>query len=148
MTLICLGEIIFFLLKVNYFLNKIRYFLYYIQMLSPFLVSAPKTSYPIHLLTHPPTPSFLSWHSSTMGHQAFSEPKASPPIDVQQGHPMLHMQLKSWVPPCVLCGWWFSPWELWGYWLVHLVVPPMGLQTPSGPWVLSLAPSLGTLCSI
>jgi hypothetical protein len=24
----------------------------------------------------------------------------------------------------------------------------MGLQTPSAPWVLSLAPSLGTLCSI
>ena len=29
---------------------------------------------------------------------------------------------------CV-CGffyWWFSPRELWGYWLVHIVVPPMG----------------------
>jgi hypothetical protein len=24
----------------------------------------------------------------------------------------------------------------------------MGLQTPSAPWVLSLAPSLGTLCSV
>jgi hypothetical protein len=31
------------------------------------------------------------------------------------------------------------------YWLVHTVVPPMGLQTPSAPWVRSLAPSLGTL---
>jgi hypothetical protein len=30
---------------------------------------------------------------------------------------------------------------------VHIVVSPMGLQTPSGPWVLSLVPSLGTLCS-
>ena len=53
---------------------------------------------------------------------------------------------------CVLFGWWFIPWELWGYWLVHIVVPivipPMGLQTPSAPWVLSLAPSLGTLCSV
>jgi hypothetical protein len=27
------------------------------------------------------------------------------------------------------------------YWLVHIVVPPRGLQTPSAPWVLSLAPS-------
>jgi hypothetical protein len=35
-----------------------------------------------------------------------------------------------------------------GYWLVHIVVPPMGLQTPSASWVLFLAPSLGTLCSI
>ena len=32
--------------------------------------------------------------------------------------------------------------------MVHIVVPPIGLQTPSSPWVLSLAPSLGTLCSI
>jgi hypothetical protein len=29
------------------------------------------------------------------------------------------------------------------YWLVHLVVSPIGLQTPLAPWVLSLAPSLG-----
>ena len=40
--------------------------------------------------------------------------------------------------------WWFSPWELWGYWLVHIVVPRKGLQTPLAPWVLSLAPSLET----
>jgi hypothetical protein len=46
------------------------------------------------------------------------------------------MQLEPWVTPCVLFGWWFSPWELWGYWLVRIVVPPLGLQTSSGPWVL------------
>jgi hypothetical protein len=34
------------------------------------------------------------------------------------------------------------------YWLIHIVVPPMGMQTSSPPWVLYLAPSLGTLCSI
>jgi hypothetical protein len=38
------------------------------------------------------------------------------------------------------------------YWLVHIVVhivvPPMGLQTLSAPWVLSLASSLETLCSV
>ena len=43
---------------------------------------------------------------------------------------------------------WFSPWELWGDWVVHTVVRPMGLQAPSAPWVLSLSPPLGTLCSI
>jgi len=26
-----------------------------------------------------------------------------------------------------------------GYWLVHIVVPPIGLQIPLAPWVLSLA---------
>jgi hypothetical protein len=30
-----------------------------------------------------------------------------------------------------------------GYWLVDIVVPPIGLQFPLALWVLSLAPSLG-----
>jgi hypothetical protein len=42
---------------------------------------------------------------------------------------------------------WFSSRELWGYWLVHIVIPPMGLQTHSAPWVLS-APSLETVYSV
>jgi hypothetical protein len=33
---------------------------------------------------------------------------ASLSIDAWQGHPLLHMQLEPWVPPCVLFGWWFS----------------------------------------
>ena len=36
---------------------------------------------------------------------------ASPPIDVQQGHPLLHMRLEPWVAPYVLFGWWFNPWS-------------------------------------
>ena len=32
-----------------------------------------------------------------------------------------------------------------GYWLVHNVVPPMELQIPLAPWLLSLAPPLGAL---
>jgi hypothetical protein len=35
-----------------------------------------------------------------------------------------------------------------GYWLFHIVVTPMGLQISSAPWVLSLVPPLGTLCSV
>jgi hypothetical protein len=61
---------------------------------------------------------------------------------------LLHMQLEPRVPPCVFFGWWFSPRELWRYWLVHIVDPPRGLHTSSVPWVLSLAPSFGTLCSV
>jgi hypothetical protein len=34
------------------------------------------------------------------------------------------------------------------YWLVHIVVPPMGLQTHSVPWVLSLVPTLETLSPV
>ena len=58
------------------------------------------------------------------------------------------MQLEPQVPTCVFFDWWFSPKDLWGFWLVHTDVPPMGLQTPSAPWILSLPPSLGTLCSV
>jgi hypothetical protein len=48
----------------------------------------------------------------------------------------------------IFFDWWFSSKELLWNWLVHIDVPPMGLQTTSAPWVPSLAPSLGTLCSL
>jgi hypothetical protein len=35
-----------------------------------------------------------------------------------------------------------------GYWLVHIVDSPIGLQIPLAPWVLSLAPPLGAMWSI
>jgi hypothetical protein len=66
------------------------------------------------------------------------------PLIAQQSHRLLHLWLKSWVTPCVLLGWRFSPWELWGIWLVDIIVLPMGLQTSSVPSVLSLTPPLGT----
>ena len=50
--------------------------------------------------------------------------------------------------PCILFVWWFSLWELWGVWLVDIVVLPMGLQTPSSPSVLPLTPSLRSQCSV
>ena len=76
---------------------------------------------------HPCTPLSPPSHSPTLGHQAFTGPRVSPPIDAQQGHPLL------------------SPWELW---LVDIVVLPMGLQTPSTSSVLSLTPLLGTPWSV
>jgi hypothetical protein len=117
-------------------------------MLSPFLVSSPKIPYTLPCSpTHPlqlPGPGI----PPILGHRIFARPRASPSIDSQLGHPMLHMQLETLVPPCVLFDWWYSPRDLWGNWLVHIVVPPIGLKTPSDLWVLSLAPSLGTLCCI
>jgi hypothetical protein len=49
------------------------------------------------------------------------------------GHLLIHMQLESRAP---------------GYWLVHNVVAPTGLQISLAPWILSLAPPLGALWSI
>jgi hypothetical protein len=56
------------------------------------------------------------------------------------------MQLEPWVPPYTFFGWWFSAWELWGFWLVGIL--PMGLQLLSAPSVLSLIPPLGSPCSV
>jgi hypothetical protein len=43
---------------------------------------------------------------------------------------LIHMQLETRAP---------------AYWLVHIVVPPIGLQFSLAPWVLSLVPPLGAL---
>ena len=67
-------------------------------MSSPFLVSPPKVLYPLllplPLLPNPPTPASWPRHSPILGHRTFTEPRASPPIDDQLGHPQLHMQLE------------------------------------------------------
>ena len=125
-------------------------------MFSPFPVSVPEGTYLIPLfpcfyesVPHPPIPVSLPRLSPTLRHQAFTGPMASLPMDTQQSHPLLHMQLELWVPPVVVFGWWFNPWELCGIWLVDIIaVPPMGLQTPSAPSVFSLTPPLGTLSSV
>jgi hypothetical protein len=85
------------------------------------------------LLPSPPIPASLPWHFPVLGHIILARPRTSPPNDGRLGHLLLHMQLET---------------QLWGYWLVHIVVPPIGLKAPSAPWVLSLAPPLGALCSI
>jgi hypothetical protein len=46
---------------------------------------------------------------------------------------------------CWLC---FSPWELWGVWLIDIVVLPMELQTPLAHIVLDLTCPLGFLLSV
>jgi len=44
------------------------------------------------------TPILPLWHSPTLGHQVFTEPRASPPTDARQCQPLLHMWLGPWVP--------------------------------------------------
>ena len=45
-----------------------------------------------------PTPALPPYHSPTLGQPAFTRPRASPLIDARQGHPLLPIQLESWVP--------------------------------------------------
>jgi hypothetical protein len=145
------GFVCLFVFVLLLFIYSLDIFFIYISNVIPFshfplkIALSHPSSFP--LLTNPLIPTSLSWHYPTLGHRAFTGQRASPLTDVQQGHPLLNMWLEPWVPPYVLFVWWFSPWELWWYCLVHIVVPPMELQNYWAPWVLSLAPSLGTLCS-
>jgi hypothetical protein len=90
-------------------------------MLSPFPVPTPhpKILYPIRSplasmrVLPPPSHPLPPPHTGIPLHWGIEPSRASPLIDAQQGHPLLHMQLEPWVPPCVLLGWWFRPWELW-----------------------------------
>jgi hypothetical protein len=122
-----LGEYIscFFFYYLN---NYIRYFLHLQFTCYPESPLYP----PPALLPNPPTPASWPWHSPVLGHIIFARLRVSPPNEGRLGHLLLHMQLET---------------QLWEYWLVNIVVPPMGLETPSAPWVLSLAPPLGATCS-
>jgi hypothetical protein len=118
-------------------------------MSSPFLVSPWKSHIPIILILQPnPQNPIPGSGISLLGHRAFTGPSASPPIDDLLGHPLLLILLKQQVPTSVFFDCLYCSKEFWGYWLVHINVPPMGLQTLPAPWVLSLSFSLWNLCSV
>ena len=47
------------------------------------------------LLPNLPTPPSCPWHYPVLGHIILTIPRATPPIDSQLGHPLLHMQLET-----------------------------------------------------
>ena len=111
--------------------------LFTFQMFSSFQVFPLETPYSISplpasmkVLPHPPTSTFPPWQTPT-------GPRAAALTDDQQDHPLLHMRLEPWFPPCVLFSWWSSPQELLEVWPVDTVASPMGLQIPSAPSVPS-----------
>ena len=80
-------------------------------------------------LPHPPTPTSWPWHFPVLRHIKFAWPMGlsfhwwptRPSSDTYAARDMSSR----------------------GYWLVHIVALPIGLQIPPAPWVLSLAPPLG-----
>jgi hypothetical protein len=113
---------------------KIFYFLIFFITYFPQLhfQCYPKSPpYPPPPLSYPPIPIFFgSGIPLYWGIYSLQVQWASLSSDVRLGHLLIHMQLESRAP---------------GYWLVHNVVPPIGLQIPLPPWLLSLAPPLGAL---
>jgi hypothetical protein len=107
----------FFLFSFSFYFYSDIFFIY-ISSVFPFPgfhfeKHPPPIFSPLLLLTNRSIPDFWPWHCPSLGHTAFKGQRASPPIDVQLGHPLLHKQQDPSVPPCVLFSWWFSPWELW-----------------------------------
>ena len=92
-------------------------------MLAPIEVSPPETPYPIlgpptsegaPLPTFPIPPLYpcipLYWS------RVFTGPRASPPIDAQQGHPLLHMKRDPWLVVLGALGVLVSPFHF--YWIL------------------------------
>jgi hypothetical protein len=96
-------------------------------MLSSFLVSPPWTPHPKFLPfaskrvlpppTHPPTHSCLIPVAVPFSRASkLHRTKCLPSHWLSS--PLLHMCQEPWTGPCILFGWWFSPWELWGVRLI------------------------------
>ena len=84
----------FFSLFLLFYLGRglfIRYFLYLHFKCYP---GNPLYTLPA-LIPNPHTPASWPWHSPVLGHMIFSRPRASPPMDGQLGHFLLHMQLET-----------------------------------------------------
>jgi hypothetical protein len=78
--------------------------------------------------THPPTPIFAYWHSSTLWHWTPSDPRTSPPTNDQQGHPLPHMRPEPY--RSLHFGWYSSPWDLRGAGQLRLLLTPWGYKSP------------------
>ena len=120
MLILCIIPLLsFFLLRI--FLNDI----------SNAIPKVPYTLPPTSL----PTPSHFFGPGVPLywGIQSLRVQWASLSSDGRLGHLLIHMQLESRAP---------------GYWLIHNVVAPTRLQISLAPWICSLAPPLGALCSI
>jgi hypothetical protein len=86
-------------------------------------------------LPNPPTPASWPRHSRVLGHMIFQD----------QG-PLL-LLMADW-PSSATYATRDTALGSGKYWLVHIVVPRIGVQPPLAPWVLSLAPPMGVPCSI
>jgi hypothetical protein len=105
----------------SFFFHFIRYFLYlYFKCtpLSSFPLWTPPIPSPLPLLANPSTPASLSWHSATLGHVAFTSPRATSLIDGPQS--IL----------CYICRWRLVSFLVYS-WLVVYSLGTLGLLVVS-----------------
>jgi hypothetical protein len=77
-----------------------------------------------HPLSHPPTPTSWPWHSPVLRHIKFARP--------------MGLSFHWWPTRPSSDTYAARDMSSGGYRLVHIVVPPIGLQIPLAPWLLSL----------
>lgn len=63
---------------------------------------------------HTHNPTTPPWLSPTLGHLALSGTSPSTLIEAWLRILLLLMRLETWFSPCVLFGWWFNSWDLYG----------------------------------
>jgi hypothetical protein len=126
-ALSCVSETchIFYDSKTHFFFLLGIYFIYISNAI-------PKVPHMLpHPLSHPPTPTSWPFRSPVLRHIKFAQP--------------MGLSFHSWLTRPSSDTYAARDTSSGGYWLVHIVVPPIGLQIPPAPWVLSLAPPLGAL---
>jgi hypothetical protein len=134
------------------------YWIFYVftfQILSPFLASLPEPPSPIPSALNSLTVLPLQPTHSHLTSLAFPYNRKSSLHRTKGFSSYSYQTMRSsatYAPgamgPSMCALWWFSPWELWGVWLVDIVFLPMGLWTPSSPSVLSLTPPHWTPCYV
>ena len=82
-----------------------------------------KSPIPSPPLSYPPTPTFWPWRSPVLEHIKFASP-----MGLSFHWWPTRPSSDTYAPRDTSSG---------GYWLVHIVVPPIGLQIPLAPWVSS-----------
>jgi hypothetical protein len=95
-----------------------------------------KSDIPSPPLPSPPTPTSWTWRSPELRHIKFARP--------------MGLSFRWW-PTRQFSDTYAARNKSsggGGYCFLHIVVPPIGLQTPLAPWVLSLDSPLGALWSI
>jgi hypothetical protein len=123
------------------------FYIYISNVISfPDFPSNPPVLSPLPLFTNPPTPASRTRHSSTLW---LEHSQGQGPIFPLMTNKAVHYYICNWSHGSHHVYFLFVglfPGSFHGYWLVHIVVPLMGLQTLSAPWIFSIAPPLGTLC--
>ena len=118
----------------------ISYFLgfFLIFLLGIFLIyisnAIPKFPNTLPLTPLPATPTFWHWRTPVLTHIKFARP--------------MGLSFHWWPTRPSSDTYAARDTSSGEYWLVYIGFPPIGLQIPLAPWVLSLAPPLGALWSI